>query len=317
MTCNDNPGEGHGWNLIGNPYQSSVEWTTNWPSVNVDATIYVWDGVQYLTWNRNTLVGTKGSGVIPVSQGFYVKANATGAALTVPASERLHSNEGFYKAPDGIYRLTAEGNGYSDQTIIHFADGSTNAFDSQFDAYKIPGLAEAPQLYSLAGQTHLTVNCMPVQGGNTTVDVGFESGAAGLYTITLVEDISTLNNSNLYLEDLKDQKAVNLSADKSYSFMSDPQDDPLRFRVRFSYEKTPAAELPGPGDEVQVFAAGGRIVLNPDSKGEVYIYSPLGQLICHDIIDGTAREVEVDENGLYIVRFISQQGASVTKMLVK
>ena len=127
LTFNNNPGEGQGWNLIGNPYPSAVEWNANWVTNNVDATCYVWDGTQYLTWNRLTGIGTKGNGVIPVSQGFFVKANNAGPTMTIPGSERLHSLQSFYKSgdPAPLYNLTVEGNGYMDKAIFSFDAAST------------------------------------------------------------------------------------------------------------------------------------------------------------------------------------------------
>ena len=75
LTFNNNAGEGHGWNLIGNPYPSVIEWDNTWTSSGVDATIYVYNGSQYLIWNYNLGgYGTKGNGFIPSTQGFWIKA---------------------------------------------------------------------------------------------------------------------------------------------------------------------------------------------------------------------------------------------------
>ncbi|MEZ5195817.1 MAG: hypothetical protein R2764_05305 [Bacteroidales bacterium] len=36
-------------------------------------------------------------GIIPSTQGFWVRATSASAALTIPQSERMHSNQAFYK----------------------------------------------------------------------------------------------------------------------------------------------------------------------------------------------------------------------------
>jgi len=53
LSYNNVLGKGHGWNLVGNPFASPIEWTSSWAKIGIDATIYVYDGTNYLTWNYN------------------------------------------------------------------------------------------------------------------------------------------------------------------------------------------------------------------------------------------------------------------------
>jgi len=65
-----------GFNLIGNPFPSDIEWKSTWAKSKVDPAIYIFDGVQYLTWNYNIDgFGTKGNGIIANTQGFLIHAN--------------------------------------------------------------------------------------------------------------------------------------------------------------------------------------------------------------------------------------------------
>jgi hypothetical protein len=93
-----------GWNLIGNPFPVALDWNGNaaWNLSNVGATAWVWDpsAGNYKYWNYNT-GGTLQSGEIAATQGFWVRSadttGATGASLTLPASQRTHSTNDFYK----------------------------------------------------------------------------------------------------------------------------------------------------------------------------------------------------------------------------
>ena len=72
----------YGWNLIGNPTPSTIDWnSSSWTKTNMDGTIYVWDPStgNYRTWNGST--GDLGNGLIAPFQAFWVKANAASPLL--------------------------------------------------------------------------------------------------------------------------------------------------------------------------------------------------------------------------------------------
>ncbi|MBN3035779.1 MAG: T9SS type A sorting domain-containing protein [Bacteroidales bacterium] len=320
LSFSNNPGEGHGWNLIGNPFQSAVEWNTSWTSSSVDATIYVWNGVQYLTWNRNTLLGTKGNGMIPVSQGFFVKANAPAPTLVIPESARLHSAEMFYKSgspnttPD-IITLNVNGNGYGDQLIIHLTPEATLEFDHAFDAYKIKGIPQAPQLYASTSSGDLTVNAVHKLG---SVDIGLETGTPGIYSIR--RTAMTLPG-NLYLEDFQDEITVELNEDNLYEFFSAPDDPPLRFRLHYTESKeSPASDetLFSDCKNWHAYSSGRDIVLEltGTDRKDVTIFNALGQVIHHiGDADGT-EHISVEQSGVYVIRINAGGNTRTSKIMV-
>ena len=73
----------YGWNLVGNPTPSTIDWNSSsgWTKTNMDGTIYIWDPAtsSYKTWNGTT--GNLGSGKIAPFQAFWVKANASSPSL--------------------------------------------------------------------------------------------------------------------------------------------------------------------------------------------------------------------------------------------
>ena len=118
LSYNNGAGEGHGWNLLGNPYASAINWDASWTSNNITSTIYVLNSLSgnYETWNG--YAGTKGNGIIPVGQGFWVKATGSSPSLTMPNNKRIHSNQDFYKGEtqeEGVM-LTISGENGSDKT---------------------------------------------------------------------------------------------------------------------------------------------------------------------------------------------------------
>jgi hypothetical protein len=219
---------------VGNPYPSAIDWdVAGWTKTNISGTIYVFDGTQYRTWN-----GTNGSlsqGIIPAMQGFMVKANNFNPVLQVSNSARRH-NRAPYKSDEQLTNLLViniDGNGYSDMTHIHFNSEATPEFDNAFDGYKLPGIDEAPQIYTLAGDLKLSINELPEIYDGLSIPLCIKTGSAGEYTIH-VEGIESLEtNLKVQLIDLIDDRTIELSSQSSFNIASSPSDPSERFILQF------------------------------------------------------------------------------------
>jgi hypothetical protein len=134
-----------------------------------------------------------------------------------------------------LLMLTAAGNGYSDQTIVVFIPESTPGFDPQYDAYKLPGSPEAPQLYSIIPGTNLAINALPEILINYVVQLGFKVGLTNNYSITATETNSFDPSVSIFLDDTKDGVLVDLKTNPVYNFTAAPGDNIQRFKLYFRY----------------------------------------------------------------------------------
>ena len=96
-------GVGEGWNFVGNPYPSAINWGTDnspvagYVKTYLDNTIYCWNGTQYATYNPSGSSGNRlgtngGSQYIQSLQSFFVKALNFNPVLTIPNGARIHSS---------------------------------------------------------------------------------------------------------------------------------------------------------------------------------------------------------------------------------
>lgn len=134
---------------------------------------------------------------------------------------------------DNLLKLTVSGNGYSDQAIVVFFPDATTGFDSEYDAYKLMGIYEAPQLYSIIPCCFLTVNALPEITTNLKVQLGFQVGAETTYTLSATELFSFDPGVTIHLLDSKDNVLTDLTVDSSYSFTASPDDCYERFSLFF------------------------------------------------------------------------------------
>ncbi len=264
-TANDaNAGYFDGWNLIGNPFPSAIDWdNVDWDKSKIDNTLYLYEedrttGLKRY-WYYNGAGGTaidlggvslnsqsSTPNIIPAMQGFFVKANASGNVV-IPNSARTHSTQVFWKQknePTNLLRLRVEGNKLSDETIVRFAPDATPLHDSYYDAYKMQSQGDKlPQLFSLANTIPLAINTLPETIETTIVPLGFACKLSGNYTISAKEVFFDLSE-DIYLVDKQVKRSdgsyqkVNLRETPSYTFEFDGGLENNRFEIHFSKTTT-------------------------------------------------------------------------------
>jgi hypothetical protein len=240
--ANWTPADTNGWNLVGNPYPSAVDWQSDGLTLNhIDPTIYYWNGSSYVTYNRITHLGS-GSRYIPPMQAFFVHVTRnnqkyTAGSLKFTNEARADANIALYKdAPvlRNVLSLRADGNGYADITMISLNDSASVQFDWQLDNMRLPGNSDVPGLYSELGDgTQLAVNSLPWTGNTTIVPVSLTCGVAGSFSIT-AGDLDTFDPGvEIFLKDILANSVVNLREDSIYTFTHDPQFNNHRFEIQF------------------------------------------------------------------------------------
>ncbi|MCX6244052.1 MAG: T9SS type A sorting domain-containing protein [Bacteroidetes bacterium] len=295
-----------GWNFLGNPYTAAIDWDNGgWHGgAGINGSVYTWNGSNYISWSGST--GSLTGGVIPAQNGFFVKTTVNGTVMTIPWSARVHSSQSLYKdAPANTLHLNIAGNNYKDDTYVQFVPGTTSGFDSQGDAYKLPGINEAPQLYSIIPGDVLSINALPSIPTNNEVSLGMKVGANTTYTIT-ADGMETFDNSvPIYMDDLKLGVSTYLRNTPVYTFTAAPGDDENRFRLRFHYPT--GVNEQQEAVNIFVYAAHGEIVLNNAGNydGKFYVYSTTGQLLATGQMQGGKQTISSMPAGMYIVKAVT------------
>lgn len=317
----------YGWNLVGNPFPSAVD-----PDVapfvanGLNGFAYVWSGSlgNYLTAPLAGGGGTLTGNIIPSAQGFFVRTEAAGANLTIPNAARVHSTQSFYKNSesfDNTLMLTASGNGAEDRMMFAINPEATAGYDYNFDAYKLFGNADAPQLYtSILDRNqdiiNLSISSVDVIEAETEFPVMFKAGVNGNYTITSSYPESFMSGSQIILTDNLTGLRHDLRQNPVYAFSAAAGDDANRFKLSFA---TVGIEEPS-GLNIGVYAAGNqiRLVLPELMKGRVNISNLSGQLLYSQNFNGSG-ELGIGASypaGVYLVTVISANGSTTRKVFV-
>ena len=222
----DENSDDDGWNLVGNPYGSTVHWDAEhgWGKTNIDHVIYVWSDSansgagDYLSWNGST--GTFGGTEIAPWQGFWVKANAASPSLTFTDEARSTGGVLRKKAPVQELRFTLTDGELSSKAIVVFNQQASKEKDI-FDAYKLESLnQEYLSLFTeLEDGRGLDINSLPFEF-EEGLEIPMNINGSNLNgTFNLSWDIDSFPEKwNVILIDNHTGEEINLRETQQYSF---------------------------------------------------------------------------------------------------
>jgi hypothetical protein len=314
---------GDGWNFIGNPYPSSLNWgsemepANGWSRDDAYGAIYYWDNTangnkgNYAVYcpGGNGIGTNGGSRIILPSQGFFVKAKKSGS-IRVNDNARVHASTNAQNGNNSLetstLRLVARGNAMWDESVLQFNDNATNGFDSELDALKLSGNEEAPSLFTkLDDGTEISINSLPTSSLSGDIPIGFSCGKAGTFTLEL-HGLNTMNPElPIYLIDTKNNTLINLRNDSSYVFDYKLNDSPMRFLLHFS---SPNGIDQVEGAKPSVYFSAGFINVE---LGSSYANSSI------DVLDLAGRQVAVmseTSQGLNRISFNGKTGYYIIKI---
>jgi hypothetical protein len=231
--------ENDGWNLVGNPYPSTIDWqaASGWTKTNVDNAIYIWDpATQNITTYINGAGTNGGTRYVAPMQGFLVRCNnSNGGSLSINNNARVEQSVVFRgeENEDLLIRVTVSSDKYNDETVIRYHENATASFDFNYDAEKMFSKnSDVPQIYSKSVEgTDASINSIPTTAVGSSVPVYFKAGVTGSHEVKI--DLENFDyGTMIYLED-KMTGEVHDMLTGAYEFESEVTDDPHRFIVHF------------------------------------------------------------------------------------
>jgi hypothetical protein len=308
-----------GWNLVGNPFPSALNWNISdaaWNKVNIDNIAKIWNEANASYTDINT------NGTIPAMQGFMVHVNnIAGGSFTIPKSEKKHSTQAFYKSTE-VNRLVLVASdpvtATAQESVITFNDGATKGYDSDLDSYFASGYA--PEFYSIPeGDEMLSTNTLPAFDGSASVVMGFKKRDGMTYTIEASGVETFTPGIIITLEDTKENATQCLNENPVYAFTSAAGDDPARFIIHFDSPVTTGNSTAG--IPLTVYSAGSVIyIATPANSGtyQVTVSDMTGKTVYTGTVSQAIRTsipMEVS-TGLYIVSVRNGESSLVKKIMI-
>lgn len=253
LGCSNGCGADDGWNLVGNPYPSAIDWSsTSWtkPS-NVGVTLYILNPTnnQWGAWSPFAGSVNGCSNQIASGQAFMVKVNG---AATLNFVEPIKINApsvglfGKSENPNTIKIKLMDTTFVSDEAVVFYNENAIAGMDG-YDAEKPAVSSGSISTYTTEGQRMLVFNGIP-QTKPQTVDSVF------LYTLPPVanksytlqfEGLSALPaNIDVQILDRYLQTVSSVSSTNSYTYAVNTADPASYNNNRFVLLLSNTAPLP-------------------------------------------------------------------------
>lgn len=247
-----------GYNLIGNPYPSTIDWSTfsNTNSSaaiyghNVDPTIYILNPTtnNYDSYNASTNITNGSAGkYIPSGQGFFVHANNSSPTLTfnenakssaqVTGSNLLMGTPVRMMAVQQLLRLKLVLDSLNyDEIVIGFNSSASPKYNNNEDSQFLAGPNAPEGLASFSSDSiPLAINCMPLPKLiPDTIRLDVEGRLNGNYILKKTELDSIPPIFDVWLMDNYQKDSLDLRHNSSYVFNVETNNSATYGRHRFS-----------------------------------------------------------------------------------
>ena len=331
-----------GFNLIGNPYPSPIDWNASgWTKTNIDNALYFFNasGSQY-SGAYSSYVNGVSSGmadnVIATMQGFFVHVSngaiPVNATLVITNPVRINNlNPSFKNAVldnRAILRFTANfetNNAIEDAAVIYFDNNASLGFNADLDALKMTNTDFlVPNLYTLTPELRpLSINGMPFPTDSiSSIPLGITTFTEGWINLN-ANDITQLPAYlQIYLLDTETGKFRDLKQMPEDRFYLKAGEFNHRFSLVFSLSDLLVPKATA-GKMFTLSRSGEFLIvkanLPSNTRGNLLVTNMLGQVILRREVLEKER-VEINQNartGVYVISLVSGESTCSEKVIMR
>ncbi len=328
-----NSGPGFGFNLVSNPYPSTLS-GASFLATN-PGTLYFWthhdqisgNAVNYATFNLTGQTAPAGyagavapDGAIAVGQGFvYQNINSQSVATFTNAMRTGNNSPVFYREGNTKSRIwinLSQGETSLNQALIAYMPGTTTGFDASYDGALIEG---GSAISSLIGTEKYAIQARNEFDATDVVPMHFTATQAGNYSISIDHTDGLFDGEqNIYIQDL-DLGITHDLKGSAYNFTAEAGTTASRFQV--VYQASPLANPVFETNKVVLFKENNIFNINSGNStmAKVQIFDIRGSLIYtkDGINANTTRLNDLKaEQGVLLVKITSADGVVVTRKVV-
>lgn len=334
LTGNGTLGAFYGWNLVGNPYPSALDWSLTTLPANVGPVAYAIrpttaTGGIYVQYAHTLAAANR---ELPMAQGIFLRKLDASASTTVVLTNAARvttgpGNRTFNRAaplvdpmPTLHLTLGQTGDIVRPEVELYFDATAANGLDNLDGIVPARSFGDAPTLLMLIDGAEAGVNRLAAfTGADVVVPVLVATPLDGQYKI----DVSALANfpagTQVLLEDAVTGRSTDLTQNPSYAFHSDANYAGQRFTLRFTAGRVSgvAADLAASALSVFPNPASGTVRVSAPAGATVRVFDALGRPVRTVRIDAAGTEATLALDGLRAGLYTVRAGAASQKLVIE
>ena len=331
-----------GFNLVGNPYPSPIDWnaSSGWTKTNIDNAIYFFDASttdQYTGTYNSYINGVSSNGVannvIPSMQAFFV--HVTNGTYPVTATLAVNNNvrvnnltPTFHKSTgntDPTVRISMKyaSEPLSDNMVIYFDNDATENYDKGFDALKLNNTdARIPNLYSISTDKQaLSINALPyILDSTTVIPLGIETAKGGPLVINVQDAQNLPVGLRAYIIDRQTMEYHDIIDTHPYTLL--PPQGVTKDRYAIVFSKKDLADTKLIQQDINAYYLQNNLHvwlnLSTGSSGTLKLFDISGRVVYQNDLDGYGEHIinTPYSNGIYILNFYGQERVFTKKIFI-
>jgi lysophospholipase L1-like esterase/predicted esterase len=304
-TLNAPAGAYTGFNLLGNPYASTIAWSSEdgaWirSAGNINSTIAVPENlnsttIQFRYYDYVTGTGNLAGGKIAPGQSFWVQTTGAGPTMTVTEKAKVAEQQGFYREPakTNVLRVDLKQGLKEDPTFIVFTSAGTDGFDMLYDGVKKANTGIF-NFSSMAGTTSLAINNTSDSFCSKTIRLNVQNVTAGIYTLSFasLDEVEGIGQITLWDNLLDSVANLRTKPDYEFSVTADPASYGAdRFVITITRPETDLTPVVQAAD-----VCGGdlaKVSLNQSQAGAEYLLIDEQGKAISDVVTGTGEAIDL------------------------
>lgn len=315
--------DNNGWNLISNPFTTYLDWNADagWSRNIIGTTFYYLKNNNIAGYNRTlNLSFNANRSYIEPFEGFFVKSYTVGNISVNSNAKTLLPTENTTSSYP-MLRISVSDGQIDDETIVLKMEEASQSTDIDYDSEKLLNFDETvPQIFSRSlNNSKFAINAIPNVDESTKTLLGVR--ALNGQNLSILFDENTLGNHYLFLEDLIEDKMIDLSVNSQYDFTA-TTNDAERFVIHYNQQEL-VSEIEGKNQSnINIYAHRNIVYINqPDNNvlSKVEIYTIKGTLIFSNKLNLMNRnEIRLQNvaTGAYIVKVINPKEVKIQKVFI-
>ncbi len=315
-----------GFNLVGNPYPSSIDWmaASGWSRDILETNgggkdMWIWnpDANNYGVYNSADAggVGTNSvSRYIAPMQGYFVRASSAGS-LSTDNNVRVHDGadnwlkQGMQEISTISLCIKSDAGYGSDEIRLNFGftineKGARKLFSNKL---------AAPSLYMTSQSDYLSVRYLTNTEENPLVPISFVPGVNGDYTVSCNFDLNKFDI--VMLEDCNTHYIQNMKAKNTYSFKADRADDSERFILHFgAADGNFGKQLPA-----RIYSDGNNLIVDLSlvtKETTLTVCDLMGRILVQEEFTGeTQHTITINSSTQLLIVYLENPNGSLSKKI--